>query len=199
MMVIDATIGPTIDTDASSGRSWLSPPNGENPSQSLFSIHRDVLTLKRPVVYMMTLLFAILIHIPNSSYHLVHSLAIISTPSTQRPTKSFVSRYDFKNQRSHIQQLSKLPTLLFQSDTDMTENDKNEASPAANASAVSDDDSITATASTPTIDRTSFDDAGRSLLDEQDLKRMNEMGDFDVNPNVRTNSLFRVYIYLDAS
>lgn len=185
MMVIDVTIGPTIVTDPSSGRSRISPPNGQNPSQSLLSVHRNVLPLKRPVVYMMTLLFAILIHIPNSSYHIVHSLTVISTPSTQRPTKYFVSRYDINHKRSNIQQLSvsKLPTLLFQSDSDMTENDKNESSPAANASAVSDDDSITATAATPTIDRTSFDDAGRSLLDEQDLKRMNEMGDFDVNPN----------------
>ena len=31
---------------------------------------------------------------------------------------------------------------------------------------------------------TSFDDAGRSLVDEEDKKRMEEMGDFDSNPNV---------------
>jgi hypothetical protein len=34
-------------------------------------------------------------------------------------------------------------------------------------------------------DQTTFDDAGRSLMDEQDMKRMQAMGDFDVNPNVR--------------
>jgi hypothetical protein len=53
-------------------------------------------------------------------------------------------------------------------------NDKNtdEASPPESTSASS-------------VDRTTFDEAGRSLLDEQDMKRMDAMGDFDVNPNVR--------------
>lgn len=31
---------------------------------------------------------------------------------------------------------------------------------------------------------TSFDDAGRSLIEEEDKKRMEEMGDFDSNPEV---------------
>jgi hypothetical protein len=31
----------------------------------------------------------------------------------------------------------------------------------------------------------SFDEAGRSLVDEDDQKRMEEMGDFDSNPDVR--------------
>lgn len=35
------------------------------------------------------------------------------------------------------------------------------------------------------IDPTTFDEAGRSLMDEQDEKRMQAMGDFDANPNVR--------------
>jgi hypothetical protein len=34
------------------------------------------------------------------------------------------------------------------------------------------------------VDRTTFDEAGRSLVDEQDMKRMDAMGDFDANPNV---------------
>jgi hypothetical protein len=33
--------------------------------------------------------------------------------------------------------------------------------------------------------RTTFDQAGKSLMDEQDNKRMEAMGDFDANPNVR--------------
>ena len=34
------------------------------------------------------------------------------------------------------------------------------------------------------IDRTTFDQAGASLIEEEDRKRMEEMGDFDVNPAV---------------
>jgi hypothetical protein len=33
--------------------------------------------------------------------------------------------------------------------------------------------------------RTTFDQAGKSLMDEQDNKRMEAMGDFDANPDVR--------------
>jgi len=33
--------------------------------------------------------------------------------------------------------------------------------------------------------RTTFDQAGASLIDEEDKKRMEEMGEFDSNPNVR--------------
>lgn len=33
--------------------------------------------------------------------------------------------------------------------------------------------------------RTSFDQAGASLIEEEDIKRMETMGDFDSNPNVR--------------
>lgn len=36
-----------------------------------------------------------------------------------------------------------------------------------------------------TIERTSFDQAGASLIEEEDVKRMENMGDFDSNPNVR--------------
>jgi hypothetical protein len=36
--------------------------------------------------------------------------------------------------------------------------------------------------------RTTFDQAGKSLMDEQDNKRMEAMGDFDANPNVRLSS-----------
>jgi len=35
------------------------------------------------------------------------------------------------------------------------------------------------------VKRTSFDQAGRSLVDEEDQKRIEEMGDFDENPSVR--------------
>lgn len=33
-------------------------------------------------------------------------------------------------------------------------------------------------------ERTSFDQAGQSLMDEEDRKRLEEMGDFDSNPAV---------------
>jgi hypothetical protein len=36
----------------------------------------------------------------------------------------------------------------------------------------------------PKITITSFDQAGASLIEEEDRKRMEAMGDFDVNPNV---------------
>lgn len=39
-------------------------------------------------------------------------------------------------------------------------------------------------ASAPGSSSKSFDDAGRSLVDEEDQKRMEEMGDFDDNPSV---------------
>ena len=73
--------------------------------------------------------------------------------------------------------------VLFQSssrksDVDGTDgNNLQETSVTQSTAAISTDDA--------TIDRTSFDEAGRSLLDEQDLKRMDSMGDFDKNPNVR--------------
>ena len=35
------------------------------------------------------------------------------------------------------------------------------------------------------VQRTSFDQAGKSLVEEEDKKRLDEMGDFDSNPNVR--------------
>lgn len=38
----------------------------------------------------------------------------------------------------------------------------------------------------PGSDRTTFDQAGASLIEEQDRKRMEEMGDFDANPAVRS-------------
>jgi hypothetical protein len=34
------------------------------------------------------------------------------------------------------------------------------------------------------IKRTTFDEAGRSLVEEEDTKRMEAMGDYDLNPNV---------------
>lgn len=36
------------------------------------------------------------------------------------------------------------------------------------------------------MERTSFDQAGRSLMDEEDRQRMEQMGDFDLNPSVRS-------------
>jgi hypothetical protein len=34
------------------------------------------------------------------------------------------------------------------------------------------------------VDRTTFDQAGASLIEEDDQKRMEQMGDFDLNPSV---------------
>ena len=39
------------------------------------------------------------------------------------------------------------------------------------------------------IRRTSFDQAGASLIEEEDRKRLEEMGDFDSNPSVRVDCL----------
>ena len=39
-----------------------------------------------------------------------------------------------------------------------------------------------------TVDRTSFDQAGKSLIEEEDRQRMEQMGDFDTNPDVRKAS-----------
>jgi len=36
------------------------------------------------------------------------------------------------------------------------------------------------------VQRTSFDQAGASIIEEEDVKRMETMGDFDSNPNVRS-------------
>ena len=35
------------------------------------------------------------------------------------------------------------------------------------------------------VERTSFDQAGASLIEEEDQKRMEQMGDFDTNDSVR--------------
>src|SRR3569832_1997358 len=35
------------------------------------------------------------------------------------------------------------------------------------------------------VDRTTFDQAGASLIEEEDRARMEQMGDFDANPSVR--------------
>ena len=191
-----------MDSDAAAsirGLSWISPPH-RHASRSLSCGHHNNVSAQRLVVYMMTSMIAALISIPNSNHHLVQSLSIISKLSTHRPTNHVLSRYEVNIIRGIVQPLTKFPTLLFQADTDMTENEKNEASSsAANTSSASDDDSKTATAATPTIDRTSFDDAGRSLLDEQDMKRMNEMGDFDVNPNVCTKTMVFLFLSFFAS
>jgi len=42
------------------------------------------------------------------------------------------------------------------------------------------------------IERTSFDQAGRSLIEEEDQQRMEQMGDFDLNPDVRRQRCFAV-------
>lgn len=34
------------------------------------------------------------------------------------------------------------------------------------------------------VDRTTFDQAGRSLIEEEDMKRLQQMGDYDSNPDV---------------
>jgi hypothetical protein len=41
------------------------------------------------------------------------------------------------------------------------------------------------------VDRTTFDQAGASLIEEDDQKRMEQMGDFDLNPAVRKSWLRR--------
>ena len=54
------------------------------------------------------------------------------------------------------------------------------------------DDSLTAVGATTggddeedeKIERTTFDQAGKSLIDEEDKKRLEQMGDFDANPDV---------------
>lgn len=38
------------------------------------------------------------------------------------------------------------------------------------------------------VERTSFDQAGASLIEEEDQKRMEQMGDFDSNDSVSTRS-----------
>ena len=184
-----------FDIDVTTGSS-RSSTNSQQPSRSSvvmsrFHLARQQQQHPRLVIFGMTLLFSILINNPNVC-HQVDSLSIASTPSTKRPTTNFPTRYDTTTTFHSVQHLGKLPfsTVLFQSNSDANENDSSEA-PAANHSGAMDDDSATTTAAaTPIIDRTSFDDAGRSLLDEQDMKRMNEMGDFDVNPNVCISILF---------
>ena len=42
------------------------------------------------------------------------------------------------------------------------------------------------------IERTSFDQAGASLIEEEDQKRMEQMGDFDSNDSVRRSFVLRV-------
>jgi hypothetical protein len=126
-------------------------------------------------------------HLPGG----VNALAIVvSTFSTQRPTAR--NSYYYHHHRgvptvssNHHQYLPRpqpqqrqrqfSTTWLFQTNTDNDDDDDNNNNNEKN--------DITMPAAA--MDRTSFDEAGRSLLDEQDMKRMNEMGDFDVNPNVR--------------
>ena len=49
------------------------------------------------------------------------------------------------------------------------------------------------------VERTSFDQAGRSLIEEEDQKRMEQMGDFDSNPNVRCrNDLCGVCLFVGS-
>jgi hypothetical protein len=41
--------------------------------------------------------------------------------------------------------------------------------------------------------RTTFDEAGKSLIDEEDSKRMDAMGDYDLNPDVsRLDKIFNL-------
>jgi hypothetical protein len=39
------------------------------------------------------------------------------------------------------------------------------------------------------MDRTTFDQAGKSLIEEEDRLRMEQMGDFDTNPDVSTDAI----------
>ena len=207
-MGFDIASRPKIDAAVSGRYNWKSSPttvNSQRPSRSSASssLSRCHLTSQpRFAVFVMVLLFAMLISNPNY-YHLVHSLSIVSPTSIRRPTTNFAIRYDtFQSIQKQTRNIQQLPfsTLLFQSNTDMNDkNDNNESSAAINSSAMDDDTITTATAATPNIDRTSFDDAGRSLLDEEDMKRMNEMGDFDVNPNVCIDNIFWFLLLLYKS
>jgi len=53
----------------------------------------------------------------------------------------------------------------------------------------------------PGEQRTSFDQAGQALTKQEDQERMDEMGDFDLNPNVRIfhNVYIYIYIYIHLS
>ena len=200
---MDTTARHKGDVAVSSGRFGIAPPfrsQHKHSSRSSFVHHGVRRPLQPPLVVVlacMMMMIAVFINSLNSYHPLVNSFStIVSIPSTQkRPTTNFVIRsnsYSSYIQSGSIPQRLNYPTLLFLSDTDMTENDNNDASSSsaeAKNSAALDDDSATSSATMPTVDRTSFDDAGRSLIDEQDMKRMNEMGDFDVNPNVSRNNL----------
>jgi hypothetical protein len=54
-----------------------------------------------------------------------------------------------------------------------------------NESAAADDSTETNASQSVLPQRTTFDQAGKSLMDEQDNQRMEAMGDFDANPDVR--------------
>ncbi|EEC50205.1 predicted protein [Phaeodactylum tricornutum CCAP 1055/1] len=74
--------------------------------------------------------------------------------------------------------LSSRPSLaLFLSDSQKSSRDSSQPESGAN-----DSDSEQA-------ERTSFDDAGRSLIEEQDQERMDQMGDFDSNPEYQTDNI----------
>jgi hypothetical protein len=186
MILIDANIRPKSDASASHCRSTS---NSQRVKLSVLRGYVD--DVQRPqqqqrlVVFLMTILIGtIIINIPISNHYLVHSFSVVSTSSMQRLT-NYDCNYNTRSIWIPQQKSTDFLTLLLQANTDINENGRNEAS---SSSSSSDDDSVTSNAPTlPTIiDRTSFDDAGRSLLDEQDMKRMNEMGDFDENPNVCT-------------
>lgn len=50
----------------------------------------------------------------------------------------------------------------------------------------------------PGSDRTTFDQAGASLIEEQDRKRMEEMGDFDANPAYQSDSIEKMRAAIKA-
>jgi hypothetical protein len=146
------------------------------------------------------------------------SFTIISTTSRPIGLSRYGNNNNFKNynplllQSPHNaeEQTLRQSTILHSStDNDIESKNKNDKNESKSISTNTDSSATTTSATTTTrnnnddnviitnIDRTSFDDAGRSLLDEQDTKRMNEMGDFDVNPNV-SFFLFLLMIFVSS-
>ena len=66
----------------------------------------------------------------------------------------------FPSSRATAKSMAKTSSALFSSNDDMDDVDK--------------------------MERTSFDQAGASLIEEEDQKRMEQMGDFDSNSSVST-------------
>jgi hypothetical protein len=53
---------------------------------------------------------------------------------------------------------------------------------------------VSSSSSSPTVTRTSFDDAGESIKNEADQDRMDSMGEYDANPAVRSKDFFNHFV-----